>query len=58
MREFDAAQDQDAGLMPDFNNLPDNFYEQDELEIRANDEEHPILEEIAQPRVLAEPQPL
>ena len=58
MREIDAAQDQDVGLMPDFNNLPDDYYVQDELEIRANDEERPILEEIAQLPVVAEPQPL
>ena len=46
-------QDQDAGLMPDINNLPDNFYVQDELEIRADVVEPLIHEEIAQPHVLA-----
>ena len=56
--KFDAVQDQDAGLRPDINDLPDNFYLQNELDVRANDEERQILEEIPEPRVEAEPQPL
>ena len=49
-------QDQDAGLMPDINDLPDNFYVQDELLIRADVMDHLMNEEIPlQPRVLAEP---
>ena len=49
-------QDQDADLRPDINNLPDNFYVQDELEIRADVVGHLIREEIPlMPVVLAEP---
>ena len=54
--EFAVVQDQDADLRPDINNLPDNFYVQDELEIKANEDEHHLSEELPRvsPRELAE----
>lgn len=47
---------QDADLRPDINNLPDIFYVQDEREIRANEDERHLSEELpcVSPHALAE----